>query len=119
MAQTATRSPRLRPCICRRNHALQMEMEHADFSKGAVGRESRADDDRVSALVITAIDQQPARAAVRSHFTKSDFLLALHGAQITRHPSPPASYQSVVYRNGAKLQRVVGVEPLLSPRCFI
>ena len=44
-----------------------------------IGPKLRADDNRVRAFKVAAVDDQQARAAVRSHFTEDDFQFALHG----------------------------------------
>jgi hypothetical protein len=55
---------------------LRLEIRQANVIAPAIG----IHDDRMRALVIGAIDEQPARAGL-PHFPEGDFLVALHGSQ--------------------------------------
>jgi hypothetical protein len=65
---------------------LGLKVGQAHMIRPALG----ADDHRMRALVVSAVDKKPARAA-RRPIPESDFLLALHQQQLwpRRHSEPP------------------------------
>jgi hypothetical protein len=67
---------------------IRLEVGQANVIAPALGIHG----DRVSAAIVRAIDDQPARSVTCSHFPEGDFLLALHGSNSASFRSLPQNY---------------------------